>query len=848
MYVELWLKDPVLQSYISVDLGDDTSISLNKSFEEISDFTTRSSSFTKTFTIPQSPTNDRLFKQAFLVNSSSFVDAVVVDAIVKYAGNDVFVGQARLSSIFNSTQGGTYEIFLTQSLPDFANTAQSIKLIDLDYKDINHTLSYDNIVSTWSFTGGSYTNYTGLTGSVVYPLAQYGYNDEKYYGLFLDSPSGFTNSNFPLSVFQFAPWVSAKYLVDKIFDRVGFTYQSEFLDSEYFNGLFCLAKTNEEDMGGRVSSGNTENANVFLATTNTGFQDNNAGNLGTAYTEYFLFDVEENDPINIFTPSVDVNNREHYFTAIVGGIYRVKVDYNVFITNSSFPLYLNIALKDLDTGQIYSQVQGILVRDENLASGTLYFVINLPTQARVGLFYSRNDGGGNPSATLGIFRTTMEILDSPSLGGTEELSFQDNLPGEITCLDFFRGIVSLFNLVVIPEGDRNFRIEKWDTYFSGGDVKDWSQKIDIGSGYSLQPTNELQKEYIISYKDSEDRFSFQNQQDRNQQFGTFRYISPIPFHQGIINVEIPFQPLPISTFDAQTDSNVLIPHLYRFPSPQELQQLQNRELTGETISYGEYFQPRGSDIRLGFYNGLLDFKITGSTKNWYILSGGTSVGHTTYPAISHLSSYEFSASTFSDLNIGNQYDYWQPYLNSYVGYTENDVWGDFWAPRVEPLYNPDVKILKGKFRLTPTEIQTLQFNDRVYFLEAYWRLLSMTDADITQTSLVDCEWIKLPYDQVETPLIPPTYRQADPSVVPTPSASTFSFLVYTGDDTFSICNETSLQILVYSNCSVLSPGCSVFSDTGASNPIDEGTLIKVVGGTTIYQVIEYGIITNFQNC
>jgi len=102
-------------------------------------------------------------------------------------------------------------------------------------------------------------------------------------------------------------------------------------------------------MGARVSSGNTENANVFLATTNTGFFDTNVGNLGTAYTEYFLLDVEQNDPINIFTPSVSVNNRQHYFTAIVGGIYRVKVDYSVFITNSSFPLYLNIALKDLDT-------------------------------------------------------------------------------------------------------------------------------------------------------------------------------------------------------------------------------------------------------------------------------------------------------------------------------------------------------------------------------------------------------------------------------------------------------------------------------------------------------------------
>ena len=264
MYVELLLKDPNLQSYISVDLGDDTSISLNKNFEEISDFTTRSSTYTKTFTIPQSSINDRFFRQAFLVNSSSFVNSVVVDAIVKYGGADVFVGQARLSSVFNSTRGGTYEIFLTQSLPDFTNISQSIKLIDLDYTSVNHQFVYDNVVSTWSYTGGSYTNYTGLTGSVLYPLAQYGYEDGKYYGVFIDDASGFTNSSSALALTQFAPWISAKYLIDQIFTRVGFTYDSEFFDSDYFNSIFCLAKTNE-DMGARLSSGNTENANVFFS-------------------------------------------------------------------------------------------------------------------------------------------------------------------------------------------------------------------------------------------------------------------------------------------------------------------------------------------------------------------------------------------------------------------------------------------------------------------------------------------------------------------------------------------------------------------------------------------------------
>jgi hypothetical protein len=53
---------------------------------------------------------------------------------------------------------------------------------------------------------------------------------------------------------------------------------------------------------------------------------------------------------------------------------------------------------------------------------------------------------------------------------------------------------------------------------------------------------------------------------------------------------------------------------------------------------------------------------------------------------------------------------------------------------------------------------------------------------------------------------------------------------------------------VYSNCSVINEGCFVYSDSGATTPIVEGTLLKLSGGTTIYQVVEYGVLTNFQEC
>ena len=125
----------------------------------------------------------------------------------------------------------------------------------------------------------------------------------------------------------------------------------------------------------------------------------------------------------------------------------------------------------------------------------------------------------------------------------------------------------------------------------------------------------------------------------------------------------------------------------------------------------------------------------------------------------------------------------------------------------------------------------------------------MNDADITDVNLVDCQFLKLPYEIVDESLIPPTYEQSEPPTpVPTPSASTQSQNVFISTSILSLCDETATINLVYSNCSTLSAGCSVFSDTTATTPIEEGTLLKPVGQNTIYQVIEYGILSTFTTC
>jgi len=838
--VELWLKSNITNEWVSMDLGADLAISLNKSFEEIEDFSTIKSEYTKTFELPQTFTNNNFFRSCFMVNSSNFSDAIIVGAVVKYGGADVFNGNLRLNKIINNENGGSYEVFLTQSISSLSSTLQNIKLVNLDFSNLTHELTYDNIVSTWSYSGGSYTNYSGLTGTLLYPLAHYGYDDAQYYGRFQPGSSGFTNSGNALATTQFAPWLNVKYLLDASFSAASFTYTSDFLNTDYFNGLFTLTKANT-GMGAKPAKDSSSNANLFIVENNTPFMDIGYNppryNFNTDYFDGFILTDELLDPLSIFSPSQNStpSGRGHFFTPAVAGVYKFKVSFSAFLQNAFLPVYLNFAIKDVDDGTIYNQVQGLAIFNSTTPTEytDIYINATLPAGRRVALYYAVQDTAGDKYADIVFMYQKWELWTSPIISLSDNVLLQQQIPAEITCLDLFKGIVNHFNLVVLPDGENNFLIEPWDTYFSSGNTLDWSMKLDISQSQILEPTTTLNKEYILTFKESNDVLSAYNIEDNNQVFGTYRLVDKEPFHTGTFKQESIFEPLPISTFDDATESNILIPHLYELPQKSE---------------NSNPYPPMASGLRLGWYNGMLDATITGSSVNWYMLSGATAVAHSTYPAISHLSSYEYTQSSFSDLNYKNQYDFWQRWNDSYVGYTSHDVFGDFWFGRLSTIYEPDTKFFTGMFYLTPEDVKNINYNDKVYFKEAYWRLYEMTDADITSESLVECRFLKIPYDLPSRTYISPTYQQSEPPNIPVVSASTYSISFFEDVSVLNMCNETAGISVYYSNCSIISDGCSIFTDTTATSPVSEGVLVKPVGQSTIYQTQENGLLVSIQTC
>ena len=266
--VTLIAKD-INGDYTQLDLTEELSISLNKSVDDIEDITARTGAYTKTFQIPGSARNNKFFGSVFNVNATDFDNTLQTDCVIQYGGADVFIGSMRLNKIIVTNGLTNYEVYLVENLTSFADQLDESTLCDLDFDDIIHDIDYDTIKSTWTYTGGTYDSYSGITGKVLYPLAQTGYDEGQTYGLMNFTSSGFTNgAATAIQTTQFKPWVNVKYIMDKIFEKANFTYESNFFDTQYFKSIFMYAGQSPT-MGASKLDDRPANQNFFEVKQNS---------------------------------------------------------------------------------------------------------------------------------------------------------------------------------------------------------------------------------------------------------------------------------------------------------------------------------------------------------------------------------------------------------------------------------------------------------------------------------------------------------------------------------------------------------------------------------------------------
>ena len=224
-----------------LDTYGEDSIDITYQVADVRALDKKSSSYSKTISLPDTDHNRMVFQNIhFLGFDSGFNPKrrtkcyVLVDTIL------VFEGYMQLQDYqFDAINGPSYNIILTSTLRGFKDSIGGTLLKDLPWGIIDEYWDYEHVMDSWN---------PAITKEVFYPLIDYGWNLKtqtlgaifggNYADYTLPSPGSYINSE-GISLFteNFYPAIYLKSYIDRIFTKAGYSYRSEFFNSEFFKKL-----------------------------------------------------------------------------------------------------------------------------------------------------------------------------------------------------------------------------------------------------------------------------------------------------------------------------------------------------------------------------------------------------------------------------------------------------------------------------------------------------------------------------------------------------------------------------------------------------------------------------------
>jgi len=200
-----------------MDLSSDTVIALTLQIHDIGDIGTRNGDLTNRFKLPLTQNNQRVLQASNEVQSGSAKPYQKLPC--KLVDDGVEVIPSGYAVIENADE--YYNVTVYSGNIDFFAVIEDLTLRDLDFSDLNHLWSLQNIDDS-----------RGNTSGYKYPFIDYG-------ALPLDSRL--------VNCSDLRPALFIKTILDKIFSDAGFTYSGDIFTDDKFAKLLLPHIANDED-------------------------------------------------------------------------------------------------------------------------------------------------------------------------------------------------------------------------------------------------------------------------------------------------------------------------------------------------------------------------------------------------------------------------------------------------------------------------------------------------------------------------------------------------------------------------------------------------------------------------
>lgn len=843
--------------FYDLDLYEDLPITANLSINSITELQERSAGFSNTFTLPGTKKNKERFSSFYEVSGVDFNPLTEINCVIQSNGADIFRGNLRLNSVINTGDYQEFEVYITTDVGSFVSQIDGLKIKDINFNDLLHTLDYDNITTSWEATSGDTAGLFG--GKILYGLANFGY---PYYSgtttpNFTISTTGtenFTLSGNPVPEYYFKPQIRVKEIVERIVGQTDYTLISDFFDTPYFRSIYMTLADNAE-LGVNAASAAT-NQNFFRVYTSRDVIVDKGDIRDYVILPFNSLRADGFDFLNNYRlynntfPIDDIDGDtiyDNYFTCPYPGDYyfNIKFSYrkmifSVFKQNFDIKIYKNGSPNNLPaTGTLlatFSYDAGNSFEDLNL----LYPLLGLSAGDKIYVVLQHIPGGiiNDKRIILRGYGNVIggglyyDLYNSPNAFSSANVDVNLQMP-DMTCTEFMKSIINAFNLLVIEkQEEKTLELIPYNDYFNQPDrvVKDWTDKLSLDNSWSVSTLDfSLTKNKTFTYLSGANEVLNKYQETNyNTIFGTKEYVSTSNILQGTEKITIPFAPTP--TINIPGSEDFIIPEFFEVDDqgliiPSKTKKPHLVFWVGNRFCYEDQNQ----------YNPF----------TWYMSSGSSVVQQTTYPCISHLSNLTTSGgTTFADLNFDRYWDYWQSSNTLLNAYSNNTLFDTFYGQYINQLYSTEARKLEGKFVLNPQEIGELNFNDIIFIKDTNYRLQELKDANLLKTDLNNVVLVKElgGFNSVELPSNTYTIQPGDTPPPPSSSGITLNYDISEDLGAYATFIQNS-SALIYRNTTELVLDAYNELNTTGSVSTDSGNFdiqwainYKELGGGTLYNL------------
>ena len=736
------------------DLYEDEDIPLTLSVDDFKNVAEAVQSYSKAFKLPATKRNNQIFDNVFEITRSAqgnlqFNPYAKTQCTLKQDGLVLFQGYLRLIDIQDKEGEISYNVNLYSEVVALMDVLDSKTFSDMDFSELNHDYDYTSIRQSWQGTLpvaalpiDSFANNTGVAGATTTNVLKYPFVDWNH-SYTVGPSSGFPV--LPNLESSFRPFIRIRYLIEMIFNQpdVPFTYTSDFISSDIefqklymdFNWGDADAPLTFNDTGGLAMAG-LQHLGTY---TNILFRELSTITGGPSPSTTLAASFGYDETTGKFTATSD--NQTYYinYNIFLGPLGTAYVSaYHARWVHTTAATGLSVGFEDQYGGPLVGPFT------ENYSGGfsrvlqtgdTLWMEID-ETGTNLVVFNNTNQA----DSAVNLYYYFSQITCGTTLTETTSDTLLQTLRGELGQWEFLKGIMTMFNLISIPDKDNpsNILIEPYGDVFinntnSGttGDMTlaarsiahDWTDKIDI-TEIKLKPLTDLNRKTIFKFVEDDDDYAFNlyKASVQGHLYGSKKFDATTTTggFQSVLDgeEEISAEPFAATVIKPLMEqfSDFITPAIYSYnPDDGTSEGFDN----SPRIMFDNYIH----DLTSCTYSVPAQNNVLGDSAEDELMQ------------FSHLT-------TIPNTPISLDFHFGECQLISPIGNpTSLNLFNLYWLPYFLELYNPDTRTMTLKVNLTPADITTFNMYDTVFIKNRQFRVNKI---DYKPNDLATVEFILIP--------------------------------------------------------------------------------------------------------